>query len=45
MYIFLRKDTNFSIALSSLKATVNAHDEQVKHLIAFIEGSQRGVTR
>jgi len=43
--LFLKKDINFSTALSSLKATVNAHDDQVKHLIAFIEGSQRGVTR
>jgi UDP-N-acetylglucosamine acyltransferase len=43
--LFLKKDANFSTALSSLKATVNAHDDQVKHLIAFIEASPRGVTR
>ncbi|MFD0894590.1 acyl-ACP--UDP-N-acetylglucosamine O-acyltransferase [Luteolibacter ambystomatis] len=43
--LFLKKDANFSIALSSLKATHAASDPQVAHLIEFIESSQRGVSR
>lgn len=43
--LFLKRDGNFAISLSSLKATHTAADPQVAHLIAFIEGSQRGVTR
>lgn len=43
--LFLRKDINLATQLSSLKADRPANHEPVKHLIAFIEGSQRGVTR
>ena len=43
--LFLRKDGNLSITLSSLKAESPANNPHVKHLIAFIEGSQRGITR
>lgn len=43
--LFLKRDANFSIALSSLKATHAAADPQVAHLIEFIETSQRGVSR
>jgi UDP-N-acetylglucosamine acyltransferase len=43
--LFLRKDINLTTQLSSLKADRPANHEPVKHLIAFIEGSQRGVTR
>jgi UDP-N-acetylglucosamine acyltransferase len=43
--LFLKKDGNLATALSSLKATHAADTPQVAHLIHFIEGSQRGVTR
>jgi len=43
--LFLKKDTNLAMALSSLKATHAAANPQVAHLIQFIESSQRGVTR
>jgi UDP-N-acetylglucosamine acyltransferase len=43
--LFLKKDINLTTQLSSLKADRPANHEPVKHLIAFIEGSQRGVTR
>ncbi len=43
--LFLRKDVNLTTQLSSLKADRPANHEPVKRLIAFIEGSQRGVTR
>jgi len=43
--LFLKRDANFSIALSSLKATHAADDPQVAHLIEFIDTSQRGVSR
>lgn len=43
--LFLKKDTNLSESLSSLKATSAANNPHVKHLIAFIESSKRGVTR
>jgi UDP-N-acetylglucosamine acyltransferase len=43
--LFLKRDSNFAISLSSLKATHTASDPQVAHLIAFIEGSQRGISR
>ncbi|BCX47567.1 acyl-UDP-N-acetylglucosamine O-acyl transferase [Haloferula helveola] len=43
--LFLKKDGNLAIALSSLKADTPANNPHVKHLIAFIEGSQRGLTR
>ncbi|MEP4077454.1 acyl-ACP--UDP-N-acetylglucosamine O-acyltransferase [Haloferula sp.] len=43
--LFLKKDINLSTALSSLKADTPANNPHVKHLIAFIEASQRGVTR
>ena len=43
--LFLKKDQNLAVALSSLKATHAAATPQVAHLIHFIESSQRGVTR
>lgn len=43
--LFLKKDANLTIALSSLKATHTGDVEEVKHLIEFIESSQRGITR
>ncbi|MEO5715396.1 MAG: acyl-ACP--UDP-N-acetylglucosamine O-acyltransferase [Luteolibacter sp.] len=43
--LFLKKDTNLAVSLSSLKATHTADTPQVAHLIDFIEKSQRGVTR
>jgi UDP-N-acetylglucosamine acyltransferase len=43
--LFLKKDTNLAMGLSSLKATHAASVPQVAHLIHFIESSQRGVTR
>ena len=43
--LFLKKDTNLAMALSSLKATHTAANPQVAHLIQFIESSERGMTR
>ena len=43
--LFLKKDANLALALSSLKATHAASDPHVAHLIHFIESSQRGVAR
>ena len=43
--LFLKKDGNLATALSSLKADRSANHEVVKHLIAFIEDSKRGVSR
>lgn len=43
--LFLKKDGNLAIALSSLKATHTGDTEAVKYLIEFIESSQRGITR
>lgn len=43
--LFLKKDNNLAVALSSLKADRPASNPHVAHLISFIEGSQRGVTR
>lgn len=43
--LFLKKDGNLGIAVSSLKADTPANNPHVKHLIAFIESSERGVTR
>lgn len=43
--LFLKKEENFSNALSSLKATHAADNPQVVRLIRFIEASQRGITR
>ena len=43
--LFLKKDINLAAALSSLKADRPASNPRVAHLIAFIEGSQRGITR
>jgi UDP-N-acetylglucosamine acyltransferase len=43
--LFLKKDCNMAMAISSLKATHAASVPQVAHLIHFIESSQRGVTR
>ncbi len=43
--LFLKKDANMAVSLSSLKATHAADTPQVAHLIDFIEKSQRGVIR
>ncbi|WP_035605619.1 acyl-ACP--UDP-N-acetylglucosamine O-acyltransferase [Haloferula sp. BvORR071] len=43
--LFLKKDGNLATALGSLKAEKAANNEQVKHLIEFVEGSKRGVSR
>jgi len=43
--LFLKKDANLANAVSSLKATHVADNPQVAHLIAFVEQSERGVTR
>ncbi len=43
--LFLKKDANLAIALSSLKASHTGDIPQVKQLIDFIEKSERGVTR
>jgi len=43
--LFLKKDISLANGLSSLKATAAASNANVEHLIHFIEGSQRGVTR
>lgn len=43
--LFLKKDGNLANQLSSLKADRPANHAPVKHLIAFIEASKRGVTR
>ena len=43
--LFLKKDGNLATALSSLKADRPASHPPVKHLIEFIEGSKRGISR
>lgn len=43
--LFLKKDANLGMAVSSLKAESAANNAHVKHLIAFVESSQRGITR
>jgi len=43
--LFLKKDGNLANQLSSLKADRPANSEPVKHLIEFIERSQRGISR
>lgn len=43
--VFLKKDTNLTQALSSLKATHTGDNANVNHLIDFIEKSERGITR
>lgn len=43
--LFLKKEYNLANSVSSLKATSAASNPHVKHLIQFIENSQRGVTR
>lgn len=43
--LFLKKDGSLSQSLSSLKATHTGDNPQVSRLIAFIEASERGVTR
>ncbi|MBB5350446.1 UDP-N-acetylglucosamine acyltransferase [Haloferula luteola] len=43
--LFLKKDANLGLALSGLKAEASANNPHVKHLIAFLGSSQRGVTR
>lgn len=43
--LFLKKDGNLAIAISSLKAMHSGDVSQVRHLIDFVEGSRRGVTR
>lgn len=43
--LFLKKDGNLANSISSLKATRQASSPHVKHLIDFIEASERGVVR
>lgn len=43
--LFLKRDGNMAMAISSLKATHSGDNPQVAHLLDFIEGSRRGVTR
>ena len=43
--LFLKKDVNLALALSSLKATHTGDIPVVRHLIEFIEKSERGVVR
>ena len=43
--LFLKKDQNMSISLSSLKATISASNPHVAALMSFVENSPRGVTR
>ncbi len=43
--LFLRKDTNLAVAISSLKASHAGDTPQVARLIHFIEESRRGITR
>lgn len=43
--LFLKKDINMSVAISSLKATSSASNSHVSSLIKFVESSTRGVTR
>lgn len=43
--LFLKKDLNMAIALSSLKATSAASNPHVAGLMEFVETSTRGVTR
>jgi UDP-N-acetylglucosamine acyltransferase len=43
--LFLKKDGNMSIALSSLKASAAASNPHVANLMEFVEKSPRGVTR
>ncbi len=43
--LFLKKDQNLAIAISSLKATHEASCPHVAHLIHFIESSKRGIHR
>jgi UDP-N-acetylglucosamine acyltransferase len=43
--LFLKKETNLSLALTALKESDAINCEEVAHLIEFIEKSQRGVSR
>ena len=43
--LFLKKDGSLAQALSSLKATHQGDNTHVRHLINFIEQSERGTTR
>lgn len=43
--LFLHRDHNLALALSSLKATFEASTPHVAHLIHFIESSKRGIAR
>lgn len=43
--LFLKKDGSMSQSLSSLKAIHEGDNVHVKHLIEFIESSERGITR
>lgn len=43
--LFLKKDANLAIAVSSLRATAVASNPHCAHLIEFVESSQRGITR
>lgn len=43
--LFLKKDGNLSALLAEFKEDAAACDPEVAHLIAFIEGSPRGISR
>ena len=43
--LFLKRDNNLATAASSLRATITAHDDEVRHLLDFIESSKRGIAR
>ncbi|QJE99202.1 acyl-ACP--UDP-N-acetylglucosamine O-acyltransferase [Luteolibacter luteus] len=43
--LFLKKDGNLANQISSLRADKASNHELVKHLIEFVEGSKRGVSR
>lgn len=43
--LFLKKDQNLTVAMSSLKASTAAANPHVAHLMEFVENSARGVTR
>ncbi len=43
--LFLKKDANFATSISTLKDSHAADTPHVRHLLEFVEGTQRGVTR
>lgn len=43
--LFLKREVNMKAALSSLRAEAPSNNPHVKHLLAFVESSERGVGR